>query len=138
MPLAPSSQTVTNSVSLAANTWAPPFPISVHPRGPGSLHTTPRNSSETQWSRSGKSPPLGREVASDCYFYFYFSKTSASPLSRGDKDCVLPTGFRFYPVLDPQQPGAVSICPPQGPGQGPGRNAFLTRATFLRLRAIVY
>lgn len=76
---------------------------------------------------------MGREVANDCYFYFYFSKASVPALSRGDKDCILPTGFRFYPVLDPLQPGPVSISSPQGRGQSRGLKELLSGKMLLGL-----
>lgn len=82
-------------------------------------------------TRFGESTSLGREVANDCYLYFYFSKTSVPPLPRGDKDCILPTGFRFFPILDPLQPASVSISSPQGLGQRRGLSEFPARKMLL-------
>lgn len=70
-------------------------------------------------------------MANNCYFYFYFSKTSVPPLLRGDKDCILPTGFRFYPILDPWQSASVSISSPQGLERGGGLSEFPTRKMLL-------
>lgn len=60
------------------------------------------------------------------------------PLSGGDKDCILPTGFRFSPILDPLQPGPVSISSPQGPGQSRGLNELLTRKVLWVCKELVY
>lgn len=60
------------------------------------------------------------------------------PLSGGDKACILPTGFRFSPILDPGQPGSVSISSPQGPGHSRGLNESLTRKVLWVYKECVY
>lgn len=60
------------------------------------------------------------------------------PLSGGDKDCILPTGFRFSPLLDPLQPGSVSISPPGSLEHSRGLNEFLTRKVLWVYKECVY
>lgn len=125
-PYLPSSQlAATNLVSLESMPVAP-CPPSVHLPCPGPLHTMVKTGSEIEWEP-------GLERAHHWPTATIFSSMCLSPLcplSRGDKDCVLPTGFRFYPILGPPQPGSVSISPLQGLGQSRGLNEFLTRNTL--------